>query len=179
MNSAVEKANEYSDSSQAGNFNYHVWGGADIHVGLYDSLTMEIGLASAQTVQFLASNLKQSLSGGKVLDIGSGYGGAARRLAGEGYQVDCLNISGVQNERNEQLNKEAGLSGSIRVYEGNFQDMPFESGVYDEIESRRQELEELCTAEYINAMERGLLQWVEAAKRGHITWGIMIFRKAL
>jgi len=273
MSNAVEKAKEYYDSSEADNFYYHVWGGTDIHVGLYDEPGVDIASASAKTVEFLTSRMKRLLPSGVILDIGSGYGGAARHLADHGYLVDCLNISAVQNRRNQELTQAEGLHDSIRVFEGSFQEMPFENAVYDvvwsqdaivhssdrervfqevdrvlkpggyfiftdlmatpecpedvlqnlvtrihlsdmgsperyslyagklgwsnveadlkpehaashykavynEIETRRSELERLCSPDYINTMESGLLQWVEAAKSGHITWGVLIFQKA-
>ena len=79
----------------------------------------------------MASKLKLD-SNTKLLDLGSGYGGAARFLAKKfGVQVTCLNLSETQNERNRGLNKEAGLDKLITVVEGNFEDIPFPENSFD------------------------------------------------
>ena len=68
----------------------------------------------------------------KLLDLGSGYGGAARYLAKNfGFQVTCLNLSKTQNERNRDLNKKYGLDNLIAVVEGNFEDIPFPEDSFD------------------------------------------------
>lgn len=72
-----------------------------------------------------------------MLDIGSGYDGAARYLAERyEYLVDCLNISETQNRRNEKLIDAQKLSGAVRVYRGDFQAMPFENETYDALWSQ-------------------------------------------
>jgi len=59
-----------------------------------------------------------------VLDMGAGYGGAARYLAKTiGCSVDCLNLSEGQNKRNCELNQKQGLDSQIRVIEGSFEEM--------------------------------------------------------
>ena len=63
-----------------------------------------------------------------MLDLGSGYGGAARYLAkNHGCKVTCLNLSETQNERNIYNNKNYGLNHLINVTKGNFEDIPFVS----------------------------------------------------
>ena len=68
----------------------------------------------------------------KILDIGSGYGGAARYLANAFHcNVTCLNLSEVENERNRQLNDAAGLTEKIRVVDGSFEAIPAEDASFD------------------------------------------------
>jgi sarcosine/dimethylglycine N-methyltransferase len=65
------------------------------------------------------------LSDRRVLDLGSGYGGAARVLAGEhGAHVTCLNLSAIENERNRALSREAGVAGNVDVIDGSFDEVP-------------------------------------------------------
>ena len=79
----VKTAQDYYDSDDADNFYYHVWGGEDIHIGMYESLEDDIADASERTVDAMASQcLTKPSSQTKVLDVGAGYGGAARWLAG-------------------------------------------------------------------------------------------------
>ena len=122
---AVDKAEEYYNSTPADEFYFKIWGGTHIHVGIYDHAKESIKDASPKIVQMMASKLKLD-SNTKLLDLGSGYGGAVRFLAKKfGVQVTCLNLSETQNERNRDLNKEAGLDKLITVVEGNFEDIPF------------------------------------------------------
>src|SRR5699024_8010912 len=108
--SAVHTARDYYNSTDADNFYYTIWGGEDIHVGLYQSPDEEIAPASERTVERMASKLTITPQT-RILDIGAGYGGAARYLARTyGCQVACLNLSEVENERNRAQTEEQGLS---------------------------------------------------------------------
>lgn len=121
---AAGVAQTYYDSEDADAFYRLIWGGEDIHVGLYEE-TDDIAAASARTVAHMARRLRTLGPGSRVLDLGAGYGGAARRLAHEyGASVVCLNLSEVENARNRTLNAEQGLSGRIEVIHGAFEDVP-------------------------------------------------------
>ncbi len=133
----VEQARDYYDSGDADNFYFHVWGGEDIHVGLYASEDDAIVDASRRTVERMAQRLAHLPKGARVLDIGAGYGGAARFLAREkGFHVTCLNLSTVQNERNRRFTAEQGLSDLINVVDGSFEDLPFEGASFDVVWSQ-------------------------------------------
>ena len=128
---AVDKAEEYYDSTPADEFYFKIWGGDHIHVGIYNHSKESIRDASPRIVQMMASKLKLN-SNTKLLDLGSGYGGAARYLAKNfGCQVTCLNLSSNQNERNRGLNKKNNLDHLITVMEGNFEDIPFPENSFD------------------------------------------------
>jgi sarcosine/dimethylglycine N-methyltransferase len=128
----VRKAEEYYDSSDADSFYNTVWGGEDIHVGIYHSTSESIYDASRRTVEQMAEKLNTWPSGTQVLDIGAGYGGSGRYLAREKhYEVSCLNLSEVQNERNRRLTEEANLSGAVQVVYGNFESLPFGEKSFD------------------------------------------------
>ena len=99
--SATTVARDYYNSSDADHFYAQVWGGEDIHVGMYQSPDEPISDASHRTVQHLSKRLEGIVPESRVLDIGSGYGGAARYLSQTFHcSVTCLNLSEVENERN-------------------------------------------------------------------------------
>jgi sarcosine/dimethylglycine N-methyltransferase len=131
----VETAKTYYDSKDADEFYYNVWGGEDIHIGLYKNQQDDIRTASKRTVMYMAEAVNKSSCKNKVkkvLDIGSGYGGAARYLAAEyGWNVTCLNLSEVENNRNREKNKKCHLDHLITVREGSFESLPFEDNSFD------------------------------------------------
>jgi sarcosine/dimethylglycine N-methyltransferase len=129
---AVEIARDYYNSEDADNFYYHIWGGEDIHVGLYDTPDEDIATASHRTVRHMANSLPKIDSTMKVLDLGSGYGGAARYLASTYCcHVTALNLSETENIRNRAMTKEAGLSELIDVVDGDFEEIPSQDNQFD------------------------------------------------
>ena len=120
----VSTAREYYNSDSADRFYASIWGGEDIHIGLYEREGEPILDASHRTVEKLASLLEADRDS-QILDIGAGYGGTARYLAKNlGCRVTCLNLSEVQNDRNRKLNQERGLQDLIEVIDGNFEEIP-------------------------------------------------------
>jgi len=129
----VEITRSYYNSQDADEFYFRVWGGEDIHIGIYSDHT-SIATASRRTVEKMASMLTHRGSETQLLDLGSGFGGPARYLAGEkGWKVTCLNISEKQNERARELNQAAGLDHRISVHWGNIEEIPFEDMSFDVI----------------------------------------------
>ncbi|WP_233205091.1 methyltransferase domain-containing protein [Alkalicaulis satelles] len=129
---AVETAEAYYDSHDADSFYAIIWGGEDIHVGLYEHPDEPIATASRRTVAHMASRLSGLTPGARVLDLGAGYGGAARYLAREhGAQVTCLNLSEVENARNRTLTREQGLEDRITVDHGAFEDLAYPDASFD------------------------------------------------
>jgi len=129
-----QQARTYYDSADADNFYYHVWGGEDIHIGLYvDDEDDEIRTASHATVQRMIDILKEHTvelgPKSRVLDLGSGFCGGARHLARTyGCHVTCVNLSATENRRSEVLNKEQNLEHLITIVQANFECLPVEIG---------------------------------------------------
>lgn len=129
----VEIARQYYNSSDADNFYATIWGGEDIHVGLYDDDTTPIFEASRATVERMVSLLGNEITADtNVLDIGAGYGGAARYLAARfGCKVTALNLSEAENERDRKMNAEQGLDHLVTVVDGSFHDIPSANESFD------------------------------------------------
>jgi len=128
-----DKVRAYFKDTGIDSFYSRVWGGEDIHIGLYNRGADPIVEASRRTVEVMAALLPELPGKVRVLDLGSGYGGAARYLAArKGYFVNCLNLSEPQNERNRRVNAQRGLDNRIRVFDGSFEDpFSFTNVTYD------------------------------------------------
>lgn len=128
QSTATETARAYYNSEDADHFYRQIWGGEDIHIGLYKTADESIIKASLRTVKTMAERLPNLNSTCHILDIGSGYCGAARYLATTyRAKISALNLSEKENKRARALNREAGLSDLIKVYEGSFENIPFEN----------------------------------------------------
>ncbi len=128
---------DYYDSDDADRFYHTVWGGEDIHVGLYEGPQDSIANASRRTVERMASFLSWLGPKARILDLGAGYGGSARFLAKtHGCHVTCLNLSKVENARNEAMSAEQGLSDKVAVVHGSFETIPFPDGSFDVVWSQ-------------------------------------------
>ena len=128
QSTATETARAYYNSEDADHFYSQIWGGEDIHIGCYKTANEPISEASHRTVTTMAERLPNLVPNCHILDIGSGYCGAARYLATT-YRanVSALNLSDIENKRARALNAEAGLSALIKVYDGSFENIPFEN----------------------------------------------------
>jgi sarcosine/dimethylglycine N-methyltransferase len=128
----VNVTRDYYNSDDADQFYFTVWGGEDIHIGLYKTPDESISDASRRTVEVMAGKVDGLGSDSRVLDVGAGYGGAARQLAAKfRCRVTALNLSEVENVRNRQMNAEQGLDTLIEVVDGSFESLPFEDAQFD------------------------------------------------
>lgn len=132
----VDTARSYYNSEDADHFYFTIWGGEDIHVGLYQRVDEPIFDASRRTVSYMASKLNMD-ENTRILDVGAGYGGAARFLAQTyGCHITALNLSEVENARNRTLTEQQGLNDLIDVVDGSFEDIPFPDQSFDVVWSQ-------------------------------------------
>lgn len=125
-------AQEYYDSNDAHQFYYAVWGGEDIHIGIYNDEKEAIKTASRRTVVKMQDLLPELNQNHKVIDFGGGYGGAARHLAQEtGCHVTVLNISEGHNNMNRDLTQKANLQDKVDIVHGSFESVPFPDASFD------------------------------------------------
>jgi sarcosine/dimethylglycine N-methyltransferase len=135
--SVTEQTESYYDSDAADSFYSAIWGGNDIHIGVYEGEGDSVYAASSRTVAKMAARLPGLSRETRVLDLGAGYGGAGRYLASLfECRVDCLNLSEVQNETNRKRSAEVGLEERIRVVHASFESVPAEERSYDVVWSQ-------------------------------------------
>ncbi|GAA1913435.1 SAM-dependent methyltransferase [Streptantibioticus ferralitis] len=139
---AADAARGYYETADVDGFYATVWGGEDIHTGIYAHAREAIATASRRTVERVAAKAANLLGPGRtVLDMGSGYGGAARYLAARfGCRVVAVNISEAQNRRHREINAARGLDELVEVVTGSFNDLPASDGSFDVVWSQ----EALC-----------------------------------
>ncbi|HEY4557029.1 MAG TPA: methyltransferase domain-containing protein [Enteractinococcus sp.] len=117
------------DSPDAGAFYSQIWGGDDIHLGIYTSNDESIAQASRRTMQHMVTKLHQD-DINYAIDLGSGYCGAARFLAQQlDAEVLAVNLSPEQNRRAKKLNENAGLAPRIMVVDASYNDVPADDEV--------------------------------------------------
>lgn len=134
---AVSTAREYYNSEDADTFYHTIWGGEDIHIGLYESEDEPIRDASRRTVERMMSKLGTLNADSRVIDLGAGYGGSARHLSRTfGCRVVCLNLSEVENKRNRAMNRQLKLDERIEVIDGSFETLPFDDDDFDVVWSQ-------------------------------------------
>lgn len=128
----VETARNYYNSGDADSFYGQIWGGEDIHIGLYESDDEPIRDASRRTVVRMAEQLHKTGADSRIIDLGGGYAGSARYLAEHfGSNVVSLNLSEVQNRQARQINERAGLAGLVSVVDGDFENIPEPDNSFD------------------------------------------------
>jgi len=132
MSDVIDRTEQYYDSADADEFYFRIWGGEDIHIGLYEAGETDICEASRRSVARIAGKIAHWPEGSRFLDIGAGYGGSGRYVAKKyGFQVSNLNLSKVQNKRDREITEKQGLSGKVEVIDGNFEELPFGDNAFD------------------------------------------------
>lgn len=122
---AIKIAESYYNGTETDRLYSKIWGGEHIHYGIYQQPDEPIHDASIRTVKTIAQTLENLDRNSRAIDLGAGYGGAARYLAKNyGCSVCCLNLSEVQNQRNRQLNQEQNLADLVEVTQGSFEEIP-------------------------------------------------------
>ncbi|MDZ7788142.1 MAG: methyltransferase domain-containing protein [Halofilum sp. (in: g-proteobacteria)] len=134
---AVQTARDYYNSEDADNFYALVWGGEDIHVGLYEQPQEDIYTASVRSNAVMAGQVPGLGADTRVIDLGSGYGGALRYLAREyGCSGIGFNVSERENERGRRQNAEQGLDDRVEIVDGNFEDVTYDDASFDVVWSQ-------------------------------------------
>ena len=127
----VDTARSYYNSDDADNFYYRIWGGEDLHLGIYEG-DDDIYTASRKTIDRMASYVPKIDENTRIIDLGGGFAGSARHLAKKyGCEVVVLNLSEKENERGRKMNKEQGLDHLIDVIDGSFEDIPYPDDSFD------------------------------------------------
>ncbi len=128
----IEVARSYYNSDDAHNFYYRIWGGEDLHLGIYNSHDDPIFEASRRAIDRIASYADKIDKNTKVIDFGGGFSGSARHLAKKfGCHVTVVNLSETENELGRKMNKEQGLDHLIDIIDGSYDSVPMEDNSFD------------------------------------------------
>ncbi|MBK1634901.1 class I SAM-dependent methyltransferase [Rhodovulum adriaticum] len=122
----------YYDTGEVADFYRLVWGGADIHIGRYETGQESIAQASAAMTAHLL-DLAALKPGDRVLDIACGYGGTLRMLAERGCRPAGIDISRVCVEEARRANAAAGLGDRITVSLGDFHALDSDAATWDAV----------------------------------------------
>lgn len=123
-------AADYYDSTDTEAFYRLCWGGADIHIGRYDTGRESVAEGSAAMTRHLLG-LVGFREGDRVLDIACGFGGTLAQLAGIGCRAAGMDISQVCVAQARRALAAAGLAEDIPVSRGDFHDIESAPGVWD------------------------------------------------
>ena len=129
--SVIDTFNQSYFDSQDMDLFYRRVSGEHTHCGIFEHPDEDVYIAKKRTTEYMASRL--TLDGSRhLLDLGSGYGGAARYIAQEyGCQICCLNLSEQQNAINIERNQEERLNDLIDVHQGSFEKLPFPDSTFN------------------------------------------------
>ncbi len=128
----INVARDYYNSSDADNFYFHVWGGEDLHLGIYLSPQDTIRIASRRTVARMAAKLDGLGEGTSIIDLGGGYGGSMRYVVKTyGPHAVNLNLSEAENQRGRKMNAEQGLADRLEMLDGAFENVPRDDVSFD------------------------------------------------
>lgn len=126
-----EKVNAQYDTEASMIFYRYIMGGGgdDIHYGVFLTGKEDLRESSHNTKEALLDGARKAgielESSTRVLDLGSGKGGASRFLAKKfGTHVTCLNLGPKQNEYNKSEAVKAGIGHLIEPVQGSFNE-PF------------------------------------------------------
>lgn len=110
----------------------NVWGGDDLHIGLYRPKTLSPVEANRKTTERMLKLLPRIKKSTKILVVQSGFGGAARFIAETyGCKVWCINDDKAQNKFNEARIAELELEKKVTVDEGFVEYMPYDPDYFD------------------------------------------------
>ena len=89
-------------------------------------------------------------------------------------RIHLKDLGSVQRYR--ELAKEVGLE-EVLVNEMPEQLTRHYSNVQKELRAQYDKLAEVCSTEYLDKMDKGLSHWVDGGQNGHLSWGILLFKK--
>lgn len=132
MTKATPDMDPFNELEKTKHFYRNLWGGDDLHVGIYRPKTLNPTEAGRKTTDKMLKLLPKIKRASKILIIQSGFGTAARYIAAEGRcKVECLNDDEVQNAFNEQKIEEEGLEKQVKVTYGDIDYMPYAPDTFD------------------------------------------------
>ena len=122
----------YTEEKKLQHIYHNVWGGDDLHIGIYRPKTLSIMEANQKTTERMIRLLPKIKRASRILVVQSGFGAAARFIA-EKYncKVWCVNDDEIQNKYNQQRIDEMDLTKKVTISSGFVEYMPYEPDYFD------------------------------------------------
>lgn len=128
----AKEVEEYYDDKYHLELIKMIWDGENNHIGIYKTPRTSPKTAMPHTTERmlrLGPKLKKKSS---VLDIGSGLGGTVRFIAEKyGSKITAVNLSEVENEIHQTMNKESELDEKVTITHANMELLPFPRETFD------------------------------------------------
>ena len=122
----------FKDHKKSQTIYRNLWGGDDLHIGLYDdpaATPFEAARATTDRMLKLFPKINRST---RILILMSGFGTAARYIAeNNNCKVDCLNDDETQNAFNQAEIDRLDLTKKVIVTLGDVEYMPYEPDTFD------------------------------------------------
>lgn len=132
MSETVTPPTSFNETKKSQTIYRNLWGGDDLHVGLYDDpgLTpFEAARATTDRMLRLFPKINRST---RILILMSGFGTAARYIAEtQNCKVDCLNDDEEQNAFNQAEIDKMELTKKVSVTFGSVEYMPYSPDTFD------------------------------------------------
>lgn len=128
----MSEAVTFNEKKKSQTIYRNLWGGDDLHVGLYDDAAMTPFEAARATTDRMLKLFPKINRSTRILILMSGFGTAARYIAETcNCKVDCLNDDEVQNAFNQVEIDKLELTKKIIVTTGSVDYMPYAPDTFD------------------------------------------------
>lgn len=128
----MPKAASFNEKKKSQTIYRNLWGGDDLHVGLYRKESMTPFEAARATTDRMLKLFPKINRSTRILIIMSGFGTAARYIAeSQNCKVDCINDDEVQNAFNQAEIDKLELTKKVIVTTGSVDYMPYEPDTFD------------------------------------------------
>lgn len=132
MSEAITQIPTFNEAKKSQVIYRNIWGGDDLHVGLYDDASLTPFEAARATTERMLRLFPKINRSTRILILMSGFGTAARYIA-ETYncKVDCLNDDEIQNDFNQAEIDKLELTKKVIVTFGSVNYMPYRPDTFD------------------------------------------------
>lgn len=132
MSEAITPPTSFNEAKKSQTIYRNLWGGDDLHVGLYDKADLTPFEAARATTDRMLRLFPKINRSTRILILMSGFGTAARYIAEtQNCKVDCLNDDEEQNAFNQAEVDKLELTKKVTVTYGSVEYMPYAPDTFD------------------------------------------------